>query len=271
MDESKDLVLEAGDARAVVSPSAGGRLASFAVAGHELLWAAPDDGPIYWGCYPMAPWAGRIRHGRFSFAGREHHLPLTMPPHAIHGIAFDRPWRVDDERTVSVGLAAPWPFAGRLVQRFELAAERLDVTLELHADEPMPGVIGWHPWFRREPAPGSAARLRFAAREMLVRDAEGMPDGTRVPPPPGPWDDAFTGVDAPPAIEWPGLLRLEITSTCSWWVVYDERSYALCVEPQSGPPDAVNLWPGAAALVSPGEPLVRTMTWRWTPLVSEPG
>ena len=31
-------------------------------------------GPIRWGCYPMAPFAGRIRDGRFRYAGREHQL-----------------------------------------------------------------------------------------------------------------------------------------------------------------------------------------------------
>lgn len=267
VDDDGDLVLEAGDARLVVAPGDGGRIASLSVTGRELLWTRRDDGPIYWGCYPMAPWAGRIRHGTFAFAGRRHRLRLTMPPHAIHGVVFDRAWRVDDDRTISIDLADPWPFPGSVVQRFDLAPGRLDVSLEVHADEPMPVVVGWHPWFRRVLAPdGAPARLRFAAREMLVRDGEGMPSGERISPPPGPWDDAFTGVAEPPVIEWPGALRLDVASSCEWWVVYDERDYALCVEPQSGPPDAVNLWPGAATPVAPGTPLVHRMTWRWTPL-----
>ena len=40
-------------------------------------------GPIRWGAYPMAPWAGRIRDGRFTFRGRDVRLPLNLPPHAI--------------------------------------------------------------------------------------------------------------------------------------------------------------------------------------------
>jgi aldose 1-epimerase len=84
-------------------------------------------------------------------------------------------------------------------------------------------------------------------------------------PPPGPWDDAFTGLRANPVLAWPGRLRLELESTCRWWVVYSMPAHAICVEPQSGPPDAVNLaadlGPG---VVGPGAPLVHAMRWRWT-------
>ena len=34
----------------------------------------------------------------------------------------------------------------------------------------------------------------------------------------------------------------------------------MCVEPQSGPPDALN---GAADIVEPGTPLIHEMRWRW--------
>ena len=93
-----------------------------------------------------------------------------------------------------------------------------------------------------------------------IRDGEGMPSGERVPPTPGPWDDAFTDVADPPLLEWGAALRVEVESTCSWWVVYTEPAHAVCVEPQSGPPDALN---GAADVVVPGAPLVHEMRWRW--------
>ena len=34
-----------------------------------------------------------------------------------------------------------------------------------------------------------------------------------------------------------------MTSACTHWVVFDERPYATCVEPQTGPPDAFNIAP----------------------------
>ena len=53
---------------------------------------------------------------------------------------------------------------------------------------------------------------------------------------------------------------MTVTSDCDHWVVYDQPAHATCVEPQSGPPDALNVAP---VVVSPGEPLTRTMTITW--------
>jgi aldose 1-epimerase len=258
--DAAGLVLEAGDVRATILPEAGGRVGSLVIGGHEVILSGDPD-QMRWGSYPMAPFAGRIRHGRFSFRGRDHQLPLGMPPHAIHGVVWDRPWRVEDARTLSIELDERWPYRGRAVQRFELDAGSMTFELTLDAAEPMPATIGWHPWFRRTLEPGGPpVAVEFAADEMLARDAEGMPTGERVPPPPGPWDDAFTGVHGDPALTWPGALRLALSSSCSWWVVYTAPPNAVCVEPQSGPPDAVN---DAPEVVEPGQPLTHTMRWSW--------
>lgn len=259
--EAQRLTLEAPGVRAEVLPAAGGRIGSVVVDGLELLVNDHRDDPMQWGSYPMAPWAGRIRHGTFAFRGRRHHLPLGLPPHAIHGVAYDRPWHIVDAATIGIELDGRWPFGGRVTQRFTLDEDGLDVSMTLEADEPMPAVIGWHPWFRRTLADGDTPlTLAFAADEMLVRDGEGIPTGERVPPPPGPWDDAFTGIREAPVLEWPGRLRLAVTSTCPWLVVYSMPAHAVCVEPQSGPPDGPNLAP---EVVEPGAPLTHVMRWRW--------
>jgi aldose 1-epimerase len=271
---ARGLVLVAGDARVSISPADGGRIRSVQIRGQELLVTASPDGPLYWGCYPMAPWAGRIRRGRFTFAGRDITLPPGMPPHAIHGVVFDRPWRVVDDRTLAVELGPPWPFRGSVTQRFELASNALVVSLELLAVDAMPAVVGWHPWFRRDVA-GAAVELDFRPGWMLPRDADGIPTGDLIPPAAGPWDDAFTAVAEPAQLRWPGRLQLEIASTCDWWVAYTTRPDALCLEPQSGPPDAVNLAGSTSrgiglgpTVLQPGETLRRTMTWRWTVLAA---
>ncbi len=254
---------------ATVLPAAGGRLGSLRVGGTELLVTASPDGPIYWGAYPMAPWAGRIRHGRFRFGGREHTLPLGMPPHAIHGVVLDRPWSVAERASatarISIELDDRWPFRGHVEQRFTLRPDGLEVAMALTAGEAMPAAIGWHPWFRRLIGVSGTppARLRLDAAEMLARDGEGIPTGARIEPPAGPWDDAFTGLRSNPVLEWPGQLRLELASTCDWWVVYTVPEHALCVEPQSGPPDAVNQAP---QVLGAGEVLEHSMRWRWTVL-----
>ena len=201
--DPRELVLEAGDARVVVRPEEGGRVGSLVVAGREVLWPSDPQGLIHWGSYPMAPWAGRVRRGRFTFAGRPYELPLGMPPHAIHGVVYDRPWEVLGRDAIGIELDERWPFRGRAEQRFALDEDGLSMTLVVEADEPMPATVGWHPWFRRSIGEGiPEVRLRFEAGTMLVRDDEGMPSGERVPPTPGPWDDAFTDVAEPPVLEW---------------------------------------------------------------------
>ena len=262
--------LSAGDATVEIRPADGGRIASFTVAGREVLVTGRTD-PMQWGCYPMVPFAGRVRNGRFTFEGRDYQLPLGLPPHAIHGVVYDRPWRTDDTHTLSVELGPPWPFAGRVVQRVDLEPGRLVLTLELHAVERMPATLGWHPWFRRRlgregggpDALSAEAEVLLDAGSMYLRDADGIPTGKLVPPTPGPWDDCMTDLRADPIVRWPGRLELELRSDASDWVVFTEPAHAVCIEPQTGPPDALNIRP---VVVEPGNPLRATMEWRWRSL-----
>ena len=69
-----------------------------------------------------------------------------------------------------------------------------------------------------------------------------------------------TAAAADPRLRWPGGPELTISSNCVDWVVFNQRDDAICVEPQSAPPDAVNL---DGPVVEPGAPLVATMEWRW--------
>jgi len=260
------LVLQAGSARLEVLPDVGARIRSLVVGGRELL-VTEGYGPVMWGCYPMAPWAGRIRRGRLGFAGGDHQLAVNDPPHALHGTVFDRPWAVVGPETLSIDLGPGWPFRGRVTQRIALGPSWMRAEMILEADEPMPAVVGWHPWFRRrlegaggsEPSP--EARLHFQPALMYRRDAdEGIATPELVPPGPPPWDDCFIRPAAPPVVEWPGVLLLRIESDLDHWVIYSEPEHAVCVEPQSGPPDGPNIAP---RVVEPGAPLTASMTWRW--------
>ncbi len=78
----------AGGTVVVVDDQHGGRITSAIFAGQNLLHTAAPDDPLASGAYPMVPWAGRVRDGRFRFDGVEYHLPLGMPPHAIHGTGY---------------------------------------------------------------------------------------------------------------------------------------------------------------------------------------
>jgi len=263
------ILLRAGDATLTIDPNAGARFASLTVDGHELL--VPEAAsPIDWGCYPMAPFAGRIRDGRFTFRGQSYQLETAMPPHAIHGTVLDRAWTVleagDDHAAFEIDLGAGWPFRGGVRQSIELGPTGLRAALVLDADEPMPAWLGWHPWFRRRVGAGGSLELEFAAGHMYERGDDGLPTGRRIDPTTRPWDDAFTDVAHPPRLRWPGLLTLEIDSLAPVWVVYDERPGAVCVEPQSAPPDAIGLAQIAGEeppTAEPGRPMMIEMTWRW--------
>ena len=253
------ITLSAGDATAFLDPSNGGRISSLRVRGVELL-ITEGENEIRWGIFPMVPFAGRIARGRFNFDGVDHVLPPRLEGHAIHGTVIDHQWEETGADSITTPLREPWPYAGSVEHSIELSDVALRATLCLRAGERMPATIGWHPWFRRRLDRGRAANLALVADAMYERQDK-LPTGAIVPPKAPPWDDCFTGVRWPVNLRWPGFGTLEVASDCTHVVVYDEERDALCVEPQTGPPDAPNI--GGAAVLEPGDELVATMQLRW--------
>ncbi|WP_228918211.1 aldose 1-epimerase [Streptomyces sp. DH20] len=257
------ITLTAGDAEVDVLPGNGGRVGGLRLGGVELL----RQGERY-GCFPMVPWCGRLRDGRFRDGAAVRQMPLNAPPHAIHGTARNAPWRTartsTDEAVLVYDLTDPWPYPGRVTQQVALTEESLTLTMsvETHGSS-FPAQLGWHPWFLRNLG-GEDVTLGFEPAWQEERGEDHLPTGRRVDPRPGPWDDCFGmpgGVDV--TLTWPGQLRLKVTSREEWVVVYDEQAEAVCVEPQTGPPDGLNTHP---RLVTPLEPLEASTTWTWTRL-----
>ncbi|MDN3294396.1 aldose 1-epimerase [Streptomyces ficellus] len=253
--------LAAGDVELTVTPANGCRISSLRVGGAELL----RQGERY-GCFPMVPWCGRIENGRFLNGATWHRMPLNSPPHAIHGTGRDTAWRtaVADkaEAVFTYDLAEPWPYPGKVTQTVQLAEDSLTLQLgvETYGDS-FPAQAGWHPWFNRTLG-GADVTLDFTAAWQEERGEDHLPTGRRIPPMPGPWDDCFgmpDGVDV--TLTWPERLELKVASRAEWVVVYDEQEAAVCVEPQSGPPNGLNTAP---RLVTPIDPLeiAATFTWR---------
>jgi aldose 1-epimerase len=258
--ETRRTKLSSQDADLIIDLDTGCRLASLRVGGQELL-VTTGRSPIEWGLYPMAPYAGRLRHGGFEFDGQTYELPRTLNGHAIHGTVYLQEWEEDGDSSFVTDLGSPWPFPGFVRQDILLDETSVRLRLEVHTTEsPMPASCGWHPWFRRLVA-DAPLELDFRPGFVLLRDEEGIATRDRAAVPEGPWDDCFGGVTAPPVLHWPGQLRMEMTTDCDWWVVYNERNYATCLEPQTAPPDALNHHPH---IVSPGRPLVANLTLHWT-------
>ena len=249
------ITLSSARAHLTVSPSDGGRLASLVVDGRELLHTGDHtQDPLSWGAYPMVPYAGRVDHGAFRFEGRAFQLPVTLGPHAIHGTGYLAAWDEQPDGSIVHEFPGEWPFRGRAVQRFELTDDDVTCHLEVHADEPMPVSVGWHPWFIRP------VEVELHAGHMYERDDTGIPTGRLVTPPAGPWDDCFRDLTSDPVLRWPGGPTVTISSNLDHWVVFDMPTHALCVEPQSAPPDVFNHVP---PVVVPGEPLRAWMRLSW--------
>ncbi|MEU9607928.1 aldose 1-epimerase [Streptomyces sp. NPDC048057] len=252
--------LTAGDAQLTIDPRNGCRIAGLTIGGTEVL----RQGERY-GSFPMVPWCGRVDHGRFRNGADLHELPINAEPHAIHGTGRDTAWRTrragDAEAAFTYELAAPWPSPGRVTQLFELTETALTLTLGVEAyEDSFPAQAGWHPWFLRTIG-GADVRIGFDAAWQEERGDDHLPTGRRIDPKPGPWDDCFgmpDGVDV--TLTWPGQLELKVTSRAEWVVVYDEQAEAVCVEPQSGPPNGLNTLP---RLVTPIDPLEVSTTWTW--------
>jgi len=251
------LTLTSERARLLVDLAAGGRMAALTVDGHELL-VEPESDPVMWGAYPMIPFAGRLREGHFEFDGVSYTLPTNFAPHAIHGYGFLAAWDHIDDHTIGWTFRDPWPFAGSATQHFSLTDDSLTITLHTHATESQPMMLGVHPWFRRQT---SAGELTFELPEcsMYRRDTTGLPDGTLVTPPAGPWDDCFCQLESDPVLRW-GDLEVRLSASSDHWVIYTEADHALCVEPQTGPPNAFN---SAPHRLEAGDSLSLRFTMSW--------
>lgn len=256
------LRIEHGELAVDIAPTAGGRIAQITFAQCEWLVGYSEDNQamIAWGSYPMVPWAGRIRRGRFVFDGRSHQLPLNLGEHAIHGVGFGMPWQLDEHSPTHVDLSLQlpqderWPFGGTAHQRIEVSDRQLRMTLTLTAGEhAMPATIGWHPWFRKP------ERLDFHRSHYYPRDHEGIAHLPLAEPPPGPWDDCF--INTQPVVLHAHGQQLRLTSDADHWVVYDETDHATCVEPQTGPPDAFTLAPALRVPSAASLSAWYLMTW----------
>lgn len=248
------IVLRDGDLEVTVDPGQGGRLASWRIAGSDLLLRAAEapPGSIRWGCFLMAPWPGRLAAGRLRWRGRTWQLPRTHGRHAIHGLVHSVPWVVDAasdrETRLSVELGPlGWPFGGRVRQRVSLAPDRLTLAAEIEADQPMPAALGWHPWFIRR---GGDPQVRVDSLATLAARAM-IPTGELDPV--NRWTDLREGpalgrrrldhvyVDAasPACITWSDMTLTLAFEPPLRTVVVHTPPHAFCVEPQSAWPNAL--------------------------------
>lgn len=234
--------IDGGDISLEIDLDQGARISSLNFRGIECV--LPFRGQnLTWGWYAMAPWAGRIRDGLIKDpVGETFQLPTNLaPPHAIHGFTLTHSW--EEIGSGYFGIDFPAPYQGaRLEQRLEILDNALRWSLEYESGGcDLPFWIGLHPWFPRELSIGSSAEIDFHPTKMFERGSDHLPTGNLIEPTRGPWDDAFTGVRGVPKISWEDALQISIECDAPYWVIYDQDSEGICIEPQTAPPDAANL------------------------------
>lgn len=269
--------LTAGDDRVVVDEHIGGRLVSLVAGGAERL-VEPVDDPFSWGVFPMIPWAGRVAGARIEQLDVE--LEANHGAHAMHGVTYDEAWKIDRVATNAVELlctlsTARWPMGGLAAQRITLARERLELEIQVQADDrAMPVAVGWHPWFRR-PAKGDIT-VTVNSPSVLETTADLIPTGAvrkvnrkldlrggtklgrrRL-------DHAYVDVSEPARVRWPDLeLRIELPASPSTVVVHTPER-GVCVEPQTAWPDPfARPDRSGVAQLAPHEILSAITRWTW--------
>jgi aldose 1-epimerase len=190
------IVFGNGKLSAEALPELGGRLTRLRYGAHDVLVPVGADParPPRWpkgGAYPLAPYSNRIENARLSHAGRVHRLEPhpDAVPHALHGHAHLREWRVTARDASSLTMVyahepdAHWPWAFSVEQRFTIDGATLAVAIELvnRATTTAPAGIGWHPYFAIRGTPQVALT---AAGEWPQNDAN-LPLGRIDPAPAG--------------------------------------------------------------------------------------
>lgn len=265
---------------------AGGRLSSLVIHGRERLVTDPDPSAVLpaitWGSFAMLPWVGRLSHGRFAWRGTTLELPRNFGAHAIHGATFDCEWNVlaagsgSLELGCDLGSTGRWPFDAEARQSFALLPDALELRIEVRARVPMPLAVGWHPWFQR--APDEPILVRVPATTVLETTDDLIPTGAVLPVTAvtdlrtGPdiadrrLDHTYVDVQGASVIAWPDL-ELAIEARPLRSVVVYTTPFSVCIEPQSGWPDAIRLDSqgvdaGLASLAA-GDTFVAESRWSW--------
>lgn len=222
-------------------------------------WANRLDGDAYWANgkrYQLNPAAVEIRRD-------DNGLP-------IHGLLlYASAWKVaqlqGDQQGAQVTSRlefwkhpewmAQFPFAHTITMTHRLYGGILEVrtSIENHSTDPMPLVIGFHPWYQMPGAPRDRWQLHLPVREHYLLSDKLIPTGKTEPdnfPDPTPlagrqFDDVFGGVDsnAEFALEANGRkISVKFGPKFPIAVVYAPHTRdVVCFEPMTGLTDGFNL------------------------------
>ena len=213
------------------------------------------------GCFPLLPFSNRVGHASLLWNGSRYPLQTTAgdEPHAIHGVGWQRPWRVLEASAQHARLAyehlpdESWPFAFAAVQTFRLSAHALDLSLSLcnRSAHIVPAGLGWHPYFVKR----QRSHLSFDASGRWEMGADKLPTHRAASP---GLDTDCAALEVDHCYDgWPGVVHLRdeqlhtrVTSSLDRLVVFTNDSrHFVAMEPVSHVNNAFHLMgaPGASA------------------------
>jgi aldose 1-epimerase len=215
-----------------ICPSVGNIAYDMRVNGHAILMSPTNLGgwrakPEQAGIPFLAPWANRMDPDAFWANGHEYKLnPAVVNIRrdangvAIHGLViFVSDWKLINVYAAPDGAEytarlqfwqhpewmAQFPFAHTIDMTYRLSEGILEVRTVISNEslEPMPLVIGFHPWYRLD-SPRDQWRIHLKAREHFKLSNKFIPTGETEPvrlPDPLPLagrelDDVFGGVSS---------------------------------------------------------------------------
>jgi aldose 1-epimerase len=194
-----------------IAPSVGNMTYEMKANGHNLLYF-PFDSVASWledpsqiGIPFLGPWANRLSEDGFFANGKRYHLnpdacALRRDLHGrpIHGLLlFAQDWEVIELKSdgdcaeVTSRLEfwkhpdwmAQFPFAHTLEMTHRLTKDGLEVRLSVHnfSVDPMPLVIGFHPWYQITDAPRDEWRVHVPVRTHFELSDQTIPTGRTTP------------------------------------------------------------------------------------------
>lgn len=269
--------LASGDYRLTVAPSRGGSVLAFTWRGQHLLRETAGSSVLDAACFPLVPYSNRIAGGRFNWLGREVRLkpncPSVDPVNPLHGSGWLADWAVVEAKGNTLLLehvhpGGEWLWAYRARLFYAVSNSGLTARLDLAnlSTQPMPGGLGFHPYFPRD----DLTRYRGLHRGEWQGDAQGLPICLRQWQCAVDWwggkpvgsrtiDTVYSGRDGPLEVSWPNR-NLTVHLDCS-----DELALTsvfvpagkdwFCIEPVTHATDALNragAQGGAMASIDPG-------------------
>jgi aldose 1-epimerase len=249
------LELRAGELRLALCPDLGGATSGLWLAGEPVLRSIdPEalDRVRAAANYALVPYSNRIGYRHFRWLGRDYTLePNVDEPHSLHGVGWQRPWRVEAQVEHAASLVyehagdVHWPFPFVVRQRVMLQPDGMHLELEVtnKADIVAPIGLGWHPFFPKRQRSRLHAEVshRWEAEPTLLPTRPVAQTGIDADVAHLSFDNCFNG--------WRGAARirdeklsLALTSSLDRLVVYTppEHPY-FAVEPVGHVNNAINM------------------------------